>query len=74
MVKNTQGGGKAKGLARKNNKIDYNKKLRLSDCDAEKYAIVRKVLGGDICDVICDDDVIRQGIIRGKFAGFRCLI
>ena len=67
MVKNTQGGGKAKGLARKNNKIDYNKKLRLSECDAEKYAIVRKNMGGDICEVICDDHIIRYAIIRGKF-------
>jgi initiation factor 1A len=69
MVKNQFGGGKAKGLARKNEKSDQNRRLRLSESEYEKYAIVRKICGGDGCEVICDDTKIRHAIIRGKFCG-----
>jgi initiation factor 1A len=37
--------------------------------EAEKYGIVRKIFGGSICEVFCDDNITRQGIIRGKFRG-----
>lgn len=69
MVKNQFGGGRAKGLARKNEKTDHHRRLRLSESEYERYAIVRKLCGGDGCEVICDDNKIRHAIIRGKFSG-----
>jgi initiation factor 1A len=69
MVKNTIGGSKHKGFARKDQKGNNDNKLRLSECEEERYGIVKKIYGGDICEVYCDDDVIRHGIIRGKFRG-----
>lgn len=69
MVKNQFGGSRAKSLARKNEQGNNNCRLRLPECEFEKYAIVRKVCGGDGCEVICDDNVIRHAIIRGKFTG-----
>ena len=69
MVKNRFGGSKSKGLARKNEKEDYNRKLRVPQCEEEKYAIVKKIYGGDMCEVLCEDNVVRIAIIRGKFSG-----
>jgi len=68
MVKNT-GGNKAKGFARKNEKSNQPNKLRMSECPEEKYAIVRKIYGGALCEIFCDDLKTRQGVIRGKFRG-----
>lgn len=68
MVKNT-GGNKAKSFARKNEKPSGSSKLRMSECDEEKYAVVRKIYGGCVCEVFCDDLKYRKGIIRGKFRG-----
>ena len=68
MVKNL-GGNKAKSFARKNEKPNSSNKLRMSECDEEKYAVVRKIFGGCICEVFCDDLKYRKGIIRGKFRG-----
>jgi translation initiation factor IF-1 len=68
MVKNT-GGNKAKGFARKNEKSNQPNKLRMSECPEEKYAIVRKIYGGSLCEIFCDDLKTRQGVIRGKFRG-----
>lgn len=69
MVKNSFGGSKAKGYARKNEKSAGSSRIRMVQDDAEKYGIVRKIFGGSICEVFCDDQVVRQGIIRGKFRG-----
>ena len=69
MVKNSFGGSKAKGYARKNEKSSVSSRIRMVQDDAEKYGIVRKIFGGSICEVFCDDQVVRQGIIRGKFRG-----
>lgn len=69
MVKNSFGGSKAKGYARKNEKSVGSSRIRMVQDDAEKYGIVRKIFGGSICEVFCDDQVVRQGIIRGKFRG-----
>jgi len=69
MVKNTFGGSKAKGYARKNEKQGTSNRLRMVEDEAEKYGIVRKIFGGSICEVYCHDLVTRQGIIRGKFRG-----
>ena len=68
MVKNT-GGNKAKGFARKNEKSNQINKLRMSECPEEKYAIIRKIYGGALCEIFCDDLKTRQGVIRGKFRG-----
>lgn len=67
MVKNS-GGCRTKGLARKNENQQMSK-LRMSECPEEKYAIVKKIFGGSRCEVLCDDRIGRQGIIRGKFSG-----
>jgi len=69
MVKNTFGGSKAKGYARKNEKGIISNRLRMVEDEAEKYGIVRKIFGGSMCEVFCHDLVTRQGIIRGKFRG-----
>ena len=67
MVKNT-GGKRTKGLARKSQQTTFNTKLRVSECEEEKYAIVRKLFGNS-CDVICDDTKTRLAMIAGKFSG-----
>jgi initiation factor 1A len=69
MVKNTTGGNRSKGLARKNESGQHYSKLRMSECEEEHYAIVKKIFGGTRCEVFCDDSVSRQAIIRGKFTG-----
>jgi initiation factor 1A len=68
MVKNT-GGKRTKGLARKNETGFSVNRLRVPECEQERYAVVRKIFGGSRCDVFCDDLVARQAIIRGKFSG-----
>jgi translation initiation factor IF-1 len=69
MVKNQFGGSKSKGLARKNEKEVYNRRLRMPECEEEKFAIVKKIYGGDMCEVMCEDNIVRIGVIRGKFSG-----
>lgn len=69
MVKNTTGGSRAKGLARKNEGASRDFRLRVAQEEGEHYAIVRKIFGGTRCEVFCDDATSRQGIIRGKFTG-----
>jgi len=69
MVKNAFGGSKAKGFARKHEKSAISSRIRMVEDEAEKYGIVRKIYGGSICEVFCDDQITRQGIIRGKFRG-----
>ena len=45
MVKNTFGGNKSKGFARKHNSGKKDNILRVSTVDAEIYAIVTKMCG-----------------------------
>jgi len=71
MVKNTHGGNRHKGFARKHTTSKETNKLRISEDDAEKYAIVTKMLGNNMFHCHCIDDVIRLGYIRGKFSGRR---
>lgn len=68
MVKNATGGNRHKGLARKN-EVSNNTKLRISDCEEEKYANVTKMFGNGMCEVLCHDNKTRICIIRGKFRG-----
>jgi hypothetical protein len=68
MVKNTTGGNKAKGFARKNTREFVSNRLRVSECPEEKYAYIQRLLGNS-CDVFCDDNICRLGMIPGKFSG-----
>lgn len=67
MVKNNTGGSKTKSFARKSI-ATTNTKLRLSEDPDEKYAQVTKMYG-EMCEVICDDNISRKCFIRGKFRG-----
>ena len=54
MVKNDAGGNKGKGLARKHvnaAKCGSSKQLRVATDEAEKYAVVSKMLGNGMCYV-----------------------
>ena len=44
-------------------------RIRLSVLDEEKYAIVSKMLGNGMCQVLCNDAKSRLCIIRGGFKG-----
>ena len=69
MVKNTVGGSKTKGQARKHLTVKENVSLRISHDKDELYAQVTKMLGGAMCHVICNDNITRLCHIRGKFRG-----
>jgi initiation factor 1A len=72
MVKNTTGGSKTKGQARKLVSFDSkasNKMLRISTDIYEVYAQVTKNLGNGMCHVLCADTKTRLCHIRGKFRG-----
>lgn len=70
MVKNTKGGSKTKGQARKfANPVAAKNILRLSQDELEIYAQVTKILGNGMCHVLCIDNVTRLCHIRGKFRG-----
>lgn len=71
MVKNTTGGKKAKGSARKfsnANAITKNVLVKSSN-EYEMYAVVVKLLGGNRCEVLCQDNIKRNCVIRGIFRG-----
>ena len=70
MVRNTQGGCKAKSHARKFSS-NYTSKsaTRLSSCALEVYACVTKLFGQGRCLVHTVDDKELQCIIRNKFRG-----
>jgi initiation factor 1A len=71
MGKNTQGGSSHKKFARKfntNSSSNFNR-LRVSEDEAEIYAIVTKILGNGMFHCHCLDNKIRLGHIRGKFSG-----
>jgi hypothetical protein len=69
MVKNTNGGNKSKGLARKHNNNHQDKSLRLSSCDLEVYGVVTKILGNGMFYVDTDEHKQLIGHIRNKFRG-----
>jgi translation initiation factor 1A len=66
MVKNVTGGKKGKQGGRKT--FTTNQTL-LSTNECEVYGIVVKMMGGKICEVKCQDDVVRLCHIRGAFSG-----
>lgn len=71
MVKNTTGGSKHKGMARKLVNAPISNKIRYSEDEDECYAKVSKMLGNGMCHVtLLHKDVIHDNIvchIRGKF-------
>jgi initiation factor 1A len=70
MVKNTTGGNKAKGHARKTMDKPMSFALRIAETADEMYAQVVAPLGNGMCHVLCaDDGITRLCHIRGKFRG-----
>ncbi len=69
MVKNTNGGKGAKGLARKLSSSNEQHRLRLSVSPDEKYAFVKQMLGNGMCSVVTDDNITLICHIRSKFRG-----
>jgi len=68
MVKNTTGGTKTKGLARKHQHRN-DEKLRLP-CDAlEEVACVTKMFGNGMCEIYTEQNERLIGHIRNKFRG-----
>ncbi len=68
MVKNSTGGNKAKGFARKN-LTKRDTALRVADEDGEIYAQAVKVMGGSIASAIDINGNPLRAHIRGKFRG-----
>jgi initiation factor 1A len=70
MVKNNTGGNKAKRQGRRfaTEQQGSNKGVRKASEVGEIYAAVTKIFGGSTCEVKCNDGLIRQCVIRGKFA------
>jgi len=68
MVKNSTGGNKSKGFARKNLTKKDNK-LRIAQEEGEIYAQAVKVMGGSIVSAIDINGNQLRGHIRGKFRG-----
>jgi translation initiation factor IF-1 len=69
MVKNTNGGSKAKGFARKHANNNNNNDVRVVEEDGEIYAIVTKMCGGGMFQCYGIDHVERLCHIRGSFSG-----
>jgi len=67
MVKNS-GGNKAKKFASKSFNV-IQRATRFATEEGEAYAIVNKILGGPLCEVLCIDGIVRNCVIRGKFTG-----
>jgi len=71
MVKNTTGGSKHKGLARKLVNAPVNDKVRLPEDECECYGKVTKMLGNGMCHVnLVYKDSLHENVvchIRGKF-------
>ena len=68
MVKNTIGGNKSKKFANKNFNIQ-DRATRFAKEEGELYAYVEKLMGNNICQVMCIDGYQRSCVIRGKFLG-----
>ncbi len=66
MVRNLIGGKKGKQAGRK---MFTQTATMVSTSPMEVYGIVVKMMGGKICEVKCQDDVVRLCHIRGSFSG-----
>jgi translation initiation factor IF-1 len=73
MVKNTTGGSKHKGQARKFVNAPISNKIRYSEDEDECYGIVVKMLGNGMChvNILHKDNILNNVIchIRKKFRG-----
>jgi translation initiation factor IF-1 len=70
MVKNTSGGTKTKGLARKHiRQGGVSAKLRIPENELEKVVYVSKMLGNGMCEVYTNDNIRLIAHIRNKFKG-----
>ena len=69
MVKNTTGGSKAKGQARKVGGGAQAHKLRVSHDELEFYSVAVRAYGNAMFEVLGVDNVKRLCHIRGKFKG-----
>ena len=68
MVKNSTGGNKSKGFARKN-LVKRDTALRVAKEEGEIYAQAVKIMGGSIASVIDIEGNPLRAHIRGKFRG-----
>tara|TARA_Y100000816_G_scaffold216936_2_gene162088 strand:+ start:305 stop:913 length:609 start_codon:yes stop_codon:yes gene_type:complete len=68
MVKNNIGGNKSKKFANKNFNIQ-DRATRFAKENGELYAYVEKLMGNNMCHVMCIDGHKRTCVIRGKFLG-----
>jgi initiation factor 1A len=70
MVKNKHGGNRHKKMASKNVKPKtFNRRVRFSSSNAEIYAKVEKVYGGNRALITCNDGHERMMEWRRKFGG-----
>jgi hypothetical protein len=70
MVKNTVGGSKTKGFARKSfSKSSSTSSVRLPTHELETFAVVTKMFGGGLCQVITSQpsSLTLNCVIRNKF-------
>ena len=73
MVKNTTGGSKHKGMARKLVNAPISNKIRFSEDDDECYARVVKMLGNGMCHVnLLHKDIIYERAILEMENAWRC--
>jgi translation initiation factor IF-1 len=71
MVKNVKGGSGHKSQARKFVAPKAISKTRLAIEEGEQYAYVTNKSGGENLIVICQDNISRRCVIRGKFRSSR---
>ena len=69
MVKNKKGGRNHRKQASKHAKPTIQAKIRLAKDEDETYALVVKLNGNSMCDVLCNDKEVRLLQIRKKFRG-----
>lgn len=69
MVKNKQGGKNAKRMARKDAAPVASARIRVPEDDLEEIAIVTRIFGGCLVEVITYTGKQLQCRIRGKFSG-----
>ena len=70
MVRNTTGGTKTKGLARKHQQKNSNSShVRLPDGEEERFGYVSKMLGNGMCEIYISTNQRLIGHIRNKFRG-----
>ena len=70
MVRNTKGGRNHKKMSSRGTRAPpRSKKLRLPEQEGEILAVVLKLFGHGMVEVMCNDGVVRLCVIRKKFRG-----